>query len=332
MALLQRRRQTASHAEQDKECRMNNATVSRPLGIAGLLVATSAWGSLFLVGKPLLSEVDPLWFTLIRYTIATLGFVAWLAARGPFPWAQLKAHAGRLALLGFLGYGVFSALVLVGLSHSVPSHGAVIMATMPITTQLVRWALDGQRPSTAALGAAALAFGGVVVVSGVLLGGQGDQREVLWGDVITLVGTLGWIAYTRGAARLPQLDPLQYGGLAAVASWPLLVLATLATTAMQCSPAPHAEALLRHWPALLYVGVLPSVVAISAYNAGVRALGVVTGTAFLNFVPVSVVIIGLALGHLPQPHELLGVALVVSALLLLTSSQRRGVQRQAACA
>ena len=39
-------------------------TPSRPLGIAGLLMATSAWGSLFLVGKPLLRHIDPLWFTL----------------------------------------------------------------------------------------------------------------------------------------------------------------------------------------------------------------------------------------------------------------------------
>ena len=90
----------------------------RPLGIVGLLLATSAWGSLFLVGKPVLADVDGVWFTLLRYTLATAGFALLLLARGAFPWAKLRAHAARLALLGFAGYGVFSAMVLVGLAHS----------------------------------------------------------------------------------------------------------------------------------------------------------------------------------------------------------------------
>ena len=81
-------------------------TPSRPLGIAGLLMATSAWGSLFLVGKPLLRHIDPLWFTLVRYSIAALGFALLLRLlRGGVPWARLRALAPRLALLGTLEIG-----------------------------------------------------------------------------------------------------------------------------------------------------------------------------------------------------------------------------------
>jgi len=294
----------------------------RPLGIAGLLLATSAWGSLFLVGKPVLAHIDPLWFTLIRYTLATLGFAALLLARGGIPWHKLRAHLLPLAGLGFAGYGVFSALVLLGLQHSVPSHGAVIMATMPITTQLVRWALDGLRPGRTALLGTALALAGVMVVSGVLQGGSAAQGSTLGADLVTLLGTLGWITYTRGAARLPSLDVAEYSGLTALASWPLLLLATLAATLLQWSVVPAAEALAEHWHSLLYIGVLPSVVAILAFNFGVRALGVVTGTAFLNFVPVSAVLMGVALGHPPAAHEIAGVAMVVSALLIHTLAQR----------
>ena len=295
----------------------------RPLGIAGLLLATSAWGSLFLVGKPVLAHIDPLWFTLIRYTLATLGFAALLLMRGGFPWHKLRAHGPRLAWLGFAGYGIFSAMVLTGLQHSVPSHGAVIMATMPITTQLVRWALDGLKPGRAALLGTALALLGVMVVSGVLQGGDGHQGSTLGADLVTLIGTLGWITYTRGAARLPSLDVVEYSGLTAVASWPLLLLATLASTLLGWSPAPEADAVLDAWHALLYIGVLPSVVAILAFNFGVRTLGVVTGTAFLNFVPVSAVLMSIALGHPPAAHEIAGVTMVVGALLIHTLAQQR---------
>jgi drug/metabolite transporter (DMT)-like permease len=298
------------------------SNVSRPLGIAGLLLATSAWGSLFLVGKPALQHIDPLWFTLSRYTIAAAGFglLLW-ALRGGAPWPRLRAHAPRLALLGTLGYGVFSVLVLLGLMHSVPSHGAVVMATMPITTQFVRWFADGQRPGRAAVFGSVLALAGVVTVSGVLL--QDSAESTLAGDLTAWVGTLGWIAYTRGAATLPQLDVLEYSGLTALAAWPVLLFAALVAGLLGWSVPPSAEALQAVAPSLLYVGIVPTVVAVLAYNFGVRALGVVAGTAFLNFVPVSAVLMGVALGKPPQAHELLGVAMVVAALLIHTLALRQ---------
>lgn len=114
----------------------------RLLGIAALLLATSGWGGMFLVSKGVLHHVEPAWFTLIRYSMSALLFVLLILPRGAAPWRKLRLHAGPLALRGFAGFGVFSVMLLVGLAHSVPSHGAVIMATTPMTTQLLRWALD----------------------------------------------------------------------------------------------------------------------------------------------------------------------------------------------
>jgi len=304
---------------------------SRSLGIAGMLIATSAWGSLFIVGKPVLAHVDPVWFTFVRYTIAGVGFAALLLARGGIPWAKLRAHAPQLALLGFVGYGVFGVLVLVGLQHSVPSHGAVVMATMPITTQLVRWAVDGLRPTRAALGATALALAGVVMVSGVLLAPGAAGASTLPGDAVAYLGTLGWIVYTRGSARLPGLDVFEYGALTALASWPLLLVAALAGAWSGWAPAPSTGDIAVSWHALLYLGIVPSVVAVTAYNHGVRALGMVAGTAFLNFVPVSAVLMSAALGAPPAWHELLGVALVVGGMLIhALAAPRRTHQRASA--
>ena len=41
---------------------------TRPGAITALLFATTAWGSLFLIGKPVVAQLDPAWFTLLRYT------------------------------------------------------------------------------------------------------------------------------------------------------------------------------------------------------------------------------------------------------------------------
>jgi drug/metabolite transporter (DMT)-like permease len=298
------------------------STLSRPLGAAALLAATFAWGSLFLVGKPVLDQVDPVWFTLARYTIATVGFAALLLVRGAFPWDKLRTHGWRLAGLGIVGYGAFGILVLTGLAHSQPSHGAVVMATMPITTQLVRWVFDGVRPGLASLAGTVLALAGVVTVSGVLAGPSGAD-STLAGDLIAFAGTLGWIAYTRGSARFGTFDVLEFSALTAIASWPLLLLATLAATALHWAAVPTWDALGSSWHALLYIGVAPTILGVLAFNAGVKALGVVTGTAFLNFVPVSAVLIGVALGARPAAHELVGVVMVAVALGVHTLSLRQ---------
>jgi drug/metabolite transporter (DMT)-like permease len=293
----------------------------RAASIAALLFATSAWGSLFVVGKAALRHVDPVWLTLLRYTIATLGFAALLAARRQPIIAMLRAHGRRLALLGFAGYGLFSVLVLEGLAHSVPSHGAVVMATMPITTQLLRWLLDGQRPQRSSLFGALLALTGVVMVSGIARGGAAGA-STLPGDLTAWLGTLGWITYTRHSARFPALDPLEYGGLTAIASWPLLLLLALLSAPLHLSTLPSPEALRATWAALLYMAAVPTVLAVLAYNFGVRTLGVVSGTAFLNMVPISALTMSVALGHAPQAHELAGAALVIAALLLHVGGQR----------
>jgi drug/metabolite transporter (DMT)-like permease len=295
---------------------------SRSLGIAALLFATAGWGGMFLVSKGVLHQVDPTWFTLIRYTLSGIFFVALLLPRGAAPWYKLRANAAGLALRGVAGFGVFSVMLLAGLAHSVPSHGAVVIATTPITTQLLRWALDGVRPTRASILTALLALAGVAIVAGVLSHGAHSGVSTLHGDALTLIGTLGWVAYTRGATRFAELDVIEYTALTVLASWPLLLLGAVLATAFGWASVPSADDVLVSWHALLYVGLVSSALAILAFNFGVRSLGAVTATAFLNFVPVSALLMSVALGKPPSLTELVGTAMVIAALLIHTVTSR----------
>ena len=306
------------------------ATNPRSLGIVALLLATSGWGGMFLVSKGVLHHVDPFWFTLSRYTIAGLVLAALLLPRGMAPWRKLRTHALPLALRGLAGFGFFSVMLLIGLAHSVPSHGAVIVATAPMTTQLLRWALDGIRPARANVLTALLALAGVAVVSGVL--SDGSAGVSTWrGDAVALAGTIGWILYTRGAAKFAELDVVEYTALTVLASWPLLMAGAVAATLVGWAHAPSLDGLQASWEALAYVGVVSSTFSVLAFNYGVRALGTVTATAFFNFVPVSALLMSIALGKPPTANELLGLAMVVAALLIHTAISRTGpkVQRLA---
>lgn len=287
---------------------------STPSAVAALLFATLAWGSLFLVGKPVVAQLDPAWFTLLRYVLATSVLALLVQLLGDRPWAKLRRRALRHSLVGLGGYGLFSVLVFHGLRLSQPSHGSVLMATMPFTTLALRWLLDGQRPPLRALLGAALALSGVALVAH-LLGAPGElDGRMLLGDALTLAGTLGWVLYTRGMARVPDHSPLEYSALTAIAALPWLALGTLGATALGWVAAPSPAVLQSVWPPLVYIALVPTVAAVLAFNAGVKRLGAPMGTLFLNMVPVSVLAVRALLGTLPQPQELLGAALVGAGL------------------
>ncbi len=142
-------------------------THSPALGILALLVATSAWGGMFLVSKGVLAAHRPglVHLVALHHRGADLRAAADPARRGAVAQAAQRRLV-PLSVRGLAGFGVFSVMLLAGLAHSLPSHGAVIMATMPMTTQLLRWLLDGVRPARVTLLTSVLALAGVAVVSG----------------------------------------------------------------------------------------------------------------------------------------------------------------------
>jgi drug/metabolite transporter (DMT)-like permease len=283
---------------------------------AALIFATSAWGGLFHAGKLALATVDPYWFTALRYLGATLMLLGICASRGGIRWQYIGQHAARLFSLGLLGYGFFGILVFVGLSMSVPSHGAVIMATLPLTSLLMRWVLDGQRPAWWAWAGCALAMFGVGLVSGVWFAPD-TAHSTLAGDLIAWLGTLGWALYTRGQAKLPGITVIEYTAYTAVMATPALFVFAALLSAFGIAHPPTLEGIAHALPALVYVVAVGTVLAALAYNFGVRTLGATHGILFINLVPVSALIIGAFRGAMPHAAELAGVALVCTALVLV---------------
>jgi drug/metabolite transporter (DMT)-like permease len=266
--------------------------------------------------------MDPLWFTTIRYLLATVLLIALRPAFGRARMERLFREARSFATFGLAGYGAFSVLVFFGVALSVPSHGAVMMATMPVTTVLLRWALDGVRPPKTAVIAGVLALFGVALVAGLFASGASGGRSALLGDLLALLGTLGWVAYTRGGARFPDLSPFDYTTFTAMASAPVLLAVAAIASLAGIVQWPDPAAVVQQGWGLAYVAALPTVAAAVAFNFGVRQLGAATGTLFLNCVPLSALAIATALGQPPDAQEIVGALLVGFALVLATRRAR----------
>lgn len=292
------------------------STSSRWLGIACLLAATTAWGGLFHTGKIALADLDPFWFTIVRYAGAALLLAALLASRHGIHLQRIKGHLPRLFAYGMLGYAMFGIMVFVGLRLSVPSHGAVIMATMPLTTLFLKWGLDGVRPQWWAWVAGLVALAGVSLVSGIWGSGQMDGNTLV-GDGIAWVGTLGWILYTRGQQKLPHLQVIEYTAYTAMLAFPGILAVGIVATLLGHAHVPTWHNLVHVAPVMLYIVAIATVAAALAFNQGVRRLGASNGIVFINFVPVSALIISAFRGDMPSAAEVTGTALVCAGLLLL---------------
>ena len=141
---------------------MNGLMSLRGAGL--LLLAATAWGGLFPVAMVTLPVLDPFHMTAIRYGITAIIFASLLAVvEGPQA-LNPEGRALRAALLGTVGFAGLGLLVFVGLEHSRPEHGAVIMATQPLIAAVAAWWLRGARPARATLIFLGVALVGVLLV------------------------------------------------------------------------------------------------------------------------------------------------------------------------
>lgn len=300
-------------------------------GAGLLLAATVAWGGLFPVAVVALRTLDPFHMAAIRYGLAAMMLVALLAwSEGPAA-LRLEGRAWRAALLGTIGFAGLGLAIFVGLEHSRPEHGAVIMATQPLIAALAAWMLRGVRPARATLGFLAIALTGVVLVvtkgrfSGLLAGGTG------FGDALMLLGAISWVVYTLGAADFPSWSPLRYTALTSLLSLPAIFgIAAIATASGRVPTPSPADVEAVAWQ-LAYIIGIGSILGVLAWNAGNKLIGAANGVLFINFVPVTVFAIRIAQGHRFEPIEFAGAALVIGALVAnhLVVTRAAGAPRRA---
>ena len=292
---------------------MNGVASLRGAGL--LLMAATAWGGLFPVAMVTLPVLDPVHMTAIRYGITAIIFVGLLAlAEGPQA-LKLEGRGLRAALLGTAGFAGLGLLLFVGLQHSRPEHGAIIMATQPLVAAVVAWWLRRMRPARATLAFLGVALLGVLLVvtkghlTGVFAGGTG------LGDLLMFLGAVSWVIYSLGAADFPSWSPLRYTALTCILSLPaILGLTTIATASGYVSTPSAGDVESVGWQ-LAYIIGIASVLGVLSWNAGNKLLGVTNGMLFINFVPVTVFAIRIAQGHHFQPIEFVGAALVIGALI-----------------
>jgi drug/metabolite transporter (DMT)-like permease len=291
--------------------------MGRWVGVGGLLLAALFWGGMIPLNKYQLVRWDP-YFLVAARSLGAAPFL-WLLmiwterARPPAaPVARWKQWT-----FGIVGNGGFAVFYTVGVKFSDPVMAAILTAAGPavaavtdrffFNVPLNRLMIPGLIAS--AIGCALASIDPGAGPSGVNFGG---------GEVLILLSMICWSWYSTVAQRwCPGWSQVRITFVTMVTSGVAMTALYLILAAVGPAHFPPA------WPevpieafSLLWYIVTVMVLGVVLWNAGVRAVGVVTASLYINLTPVvAITILVLLQGAEPTSQQLFGGALVLLGIV-----------------
>jgi drug/metabolite transporter (DMT)-like permease len=288
------------------------------------LLSAAAFATLGIFGR-LASDAGATVATtlLVRFGLAALVFAAALRATGG--WSALRRLPRRVVLtglgLGAAGYSLQSGLYFAAIGRLDVSMVALLLYTYPAFVTVAALALGRAEPSLRIGAALAIASVGLILV--LLAAGTGAFD--LPGALMALGASLTYTTYILVSdGVVGEVDPFALSLLVLTGATASFAVAGLATGSLQF--ALPAEA----WLWLVLIALVSTVVAVSAFFAGLRRVGPSEAAILSTFEPpVTVALASMALGERLTAVQLAGGALVLAAVILLQLPARRRAPRLA---
>jgi drug/metabolite transporter (DMT)-like permease len=295
--------------------------IGRGIGYLACALAGCCWGTGFFFGKIAFSRLSVDHYVLYRFVFACLGLLP-IVERPPF-----SAREWKLLLIGaFLGVPVQFVIQFEGLKLTTVSHAALMVGTMPVILAVGATIFSHERLDLkgwlALLGSTA---GIALIVLSASHGAIGSGN--IWGDllvVLSLVIALGWVLINMRLMALGR-SPL------AVSAWTLLTgSAMLFPWVVIRDGLPPVRGLGWHvWFAVAASGLLCTSAATLLWNWGIHRVPASRAGVFLNIEPALGSILGVAvLGERLGPGAYIGGALIIAAVIVLTTTGQRGPELQ----
>lgn len=283
---------------------------SRRLGL-GLLYASVpvlSWGLSFVVIKTTMHEIPPLTLAFLRFFFASL--IVWPLLVQQKGWTTI-AHTDRrhFFLLGFFGVTTYFAFENFGLQHTSASHGALIIATIPLATELYGIVHQRLTVKPMLIAASLTALAGVA-----LLVGSGDGGNASpFGDLLMFGAVASWVAYSvlaeKMISRYPQLFiTFVIMVIGAVTLFP----GALGEWLISPYPMPSTGA----WLGVAFLTIFCSVLGYHCWNLAIANLGVGMTSNLLYLMPLLGVSSGVLLLDEPlTPQILWGSLLIIGGVI-----------------
>lgn len=298
---------------------------ARALVFIKLLLTAVFWGGTFIAGRVVAGHMGPYSAAFLRFLVAGTVLTGLVCRNGAGALRIRRAQLLPLLLLGLTGVFAYNACFFKGLKLLQAGRASLIIATNPVFISLLSSVIFKEPLTRFGIVGIMISVAGAVVVitrgdmGSVLAGGVGLGEAYIFGCV------LSWVAYSLiGKVALKSLTPLVAVTYSAVFGAGFLLMPALA----EGLPGELAGFSAWDWVAIGYLGVFGTVLGFVWYYEGIRAIGPSRASLFINFVPISAVILAfLILGEPITLSLVVGTIMVTSGVTMnhLAASQRRVV-------
>ncbi|GAK59191.1 hypothetical protein U27_06168 [Candidatus Vecturithrix granuli] len=281
-----------------------------------LLSTAFFWGGTFIAGRVVTQYSTPFPAAFLRFAIAAIFLIllTW-KMEGGFPRVQ-KRQLLPLLLLGMTGVFAYNFFFFTGLQLIEAGRASVIVANNPIFIALLSaYFFHEKLTPLKILGILLSVTGAVVVITRghpleIFQGGIGAGELLIFGCVVS------WVTYSLiGKVVMKDLSPLisvTYSVLIGAAL--LFIPAYMQGLTRQIVTYPISA-----WLGLFFLGFFGTVLGFLWFYQGIQHIGPTKAGLFINFVPISAIILSFLILGEPITFSLLVGLILVSTGVYLTN-------------
>jgi drug/metabolite transporter (DMT)-like permease len=289
------------------------------LGAILCFIAAVSWGAMFPVAHAAFKHLDPFYFTIIRYGAVTIILVAillWKEGKQAF---RFEGKGLQLWFFGTMAFTVYNLFIFWGedlLGASGVMVASIMESLMPMISVVIVWMIFRKRPHLFTLGCVIVSFIGAMLVIT-----KGDVKAFLGAtddfipSLLIFIAVIGWVIYTMGGSEFSGWSALRYSTLSCLLGTITAIVITFGATLFGNLTVPTVESMMAVSPHLLFMTIFPGVIALLGWNIGVSILSPLNGLLFINFVPVTTLLISIFQGNQVTMFDLLGTILIIVSLL-----------------
>ena len=275
------------------------------------------WGVTGITVKAIyaLTPLGPISISLYRLVLA-LPFLAGLVAAKRYDLSMTRREAVIFGGFGFCSLAVFVTVYFASFAYTTVQHATALLYTAPAFVALLSWIILKEHMTKAKVTAVILSVLGAFLIVGILKGGQifGSRTQI--GDWLAIGSGLAYSSwYIFGKVLGRNRDPAVVCFVGMCFGALFLLLIALGAGAFQLPDGAIA------WGLLLFLALVPTVLAYLSYLAGLRLIDATKASVFALVEPVTAVILGSLILHETLSYDsLLGFVLIVSSIVLVSRS------------
>ncbi len=284
-----------------------------------LLLTAFFWGGTFIAGRMIAGKVDPLNAAFLRFLIASVFLlVVTKHFEGHLPKVS-KGQMVSLVLLGATGIFSYNLFFFSGLNYIGAGKASLIIAINPVCISLLSALIFKETLNTVK------SFGILISVTGALIVISNGNITAVMGSgfgrgELLILGCVGsWVAYSLiGKTVMGRLSPLVSVCYSSILGTLMLLLPVLFNGSLGQAAAYSAM----DWLSLFYLGFFGTVLGFFWYYEGIKNIGPMKASVFINFVPVSAIFLAyFLLDEAVSLTLLAGAVLVISGVYMANASE-----------